>query len=103
MDLQEGEGPAARASAGRPVSRQRRRAVARGAAGASRHRAGPAWLVARELAAGTLRAVLDDFAGSTTAIRALYPARRRRNARLDVFVAHLAQTLALDLPRVGEP
>ncbi|ASD81832.1 LysR substrate-binding domain-containing protein [Burkholderia gladioli] len=39
----------------------------------------------------------------TTAIRALYPARRRRNARLDVFVAHLAQTLALDLPRVGEP
>ncbi|AJK46436.1 LysR family transcriptional regulator [Burkholderia plantarii] len=34
---------------------------------------------------------------------ALYPARRRRNARLDVFVAHLAQTLALDLPRAGEP
>ncbi|MBI0328547.1 LysR family transcriptional regulator [Burkholderia plantarii] len=31
----------------------------------------PAWLVARELAAGTLRAVLDDFAGGTTAIRAL--------------------------------
>lgn len=57
----------------------------------------PAWIVRSELAQGRLQPILRSFAVDAVSISALYPTKRRLNAKLDVFLDFLAQRLAQDL------
>jgi DNA-binding transcriptional LysR family regulator len=54
----------------------------------------PAWLFQRELAAGTVQRVLQEFEPGQLAISAVRPSARRLAGRVGVFIEFLARTLA---------
>ena len=57
----------------------------------------PAWIVAPEIAAGTLRVVLRDYEAEAAAISAVHPSGRRLTARVRHLIEFLAACFARDL------
>jgi LysR family transcriptional regulator for bpeEF and oprC len=54
----------------------------------------PAWLFRRELAAGTVQRILQDFEPGHLAISAVRPSARRLAGRVSIFIEYLATKLA---------
>ncbi|MES2740966.1 MAG: LysR family transcriptional regulator [Pseudomonadota bacterium] len=54
----------------------------------------PAWMVAKELLAGDLQALLTEYAASATPVHVLYSAQRLLPRRAAVFIEFITQVLA---------
>ena len=63
----------------------------------------PVWAFAPEIASGTLRVVLADYAPGPLAISAVHPAGRRLPTKVRVFIDFLVEILAGNPALTGQP